>query len=157
MPPGPGLTSRPGSGSHPAMVDDAEKAQAAELEALAEQPPGAAEEADLSLLSDVEALVEGGKTYAEAELAFQKTRLLYASGKAKSAAAFTGIAAVFVVMAIVALVLGAVLALTPMLGPLGATAAVFAVLLLAAAVLVQLARARIRDLLKAFESGDEQA
>jgi uncharacterized membrane protein YqjE len=110
-----------------------------------------------SLLSDVEALVADGKTYAEAELAFQKTRLLYASDKVKSAAIFTGIAAVFVVMAIVALVLGAVLALTPLIGPLGATAAVFLALLVCAGVLVLMAKSRITDLIRAFEEPDEQA
>jgi hypothetical protein len=120
---------------------------------------GAAEhsEAGPSLLSDVEALVADGKTYAEAELAFQKTRLLYASDKVKSAAIFTGIAAVFVVMAIVALVLGAVLALTPLIGALGATAAVFLALLICAGVLVMMAKARIADLIAAFEERDEQA
>jgi hypothetical protein len=110
-----------------------------------------------SLLSDVEALVADGKTYAEAELAFQKTRLLYASDKVKAAAIFTGIAAVFVVMAIVALVLGAVLALTPLIGALGAAAVVFVTLLVCAAVLVVMAKARIADLIAAFEERDEQA
>jgi uncharacterized membrane protein YqjE len=135
------------------MADDTGNEGAAELEA-AEAPDSGAKP---SLLSDVEALVADGQTYAEAELAFQKTRLLYASDKAKSAAIFTGIAAVFVVMAIVALVLGAVLALTPLIGALGATAVVFVALLICAAVLVMLARSRVADLIKAFEAGDGQA
>lgn len=121
------------------------------------EPADAGGAAQPSLLSDVEALVADGKTYAEAELAFQKTRLLYASDKVKAAAIFTGIAAVFVVMAIVALVLGAVLALTPLIGALGATAAVFLALLVCAGVLVMLAKSRITDLIRAFEAGDEQA
>ena len=133
------------------MADETGDDQAAE-QAVAETPDS---EAKLSLLSDVEALVADGKTYAEAELAFQKTRLLYASDKAKAAAMFTGVAAVFVVMAIVALVLGAVLALTPLIGALGATAVVFVALLVCAGVLVMLAKARIGDLIKAFENDDE--
>jgi uncharacterized membrane protein YqjE len=143
------------------MADDAENGleerDPAELEPVAEEPDQAAGEAQQSLIADVESLVEDGKTYAAAELAFQKTRLLYASDKAKSAAIFTGIAAVFVVMAVVALVLGAVLALTPSLGPLGATALVFVLLLAGAAILVILAKARIRAMLEAFEARDEQA
>jgi len=139
------------------MADEVEKGESAALEAVTDQPVEAAEAAEQSLLADVEALVEDGKTYAAAEFAYQKTRLLYASDKAKSAAIFTGIAAVLVVMAVVALVLGAVLALTPVLGALGATAVVFVVLLVCAAVLVRMAKARLRGLLDSFEAGDEQA
>lgn len=138
------------------MADDAAKL-GAELDSVAEEPAEPANDAGVSLLSEVEALVADGKTYAEAELAFQKTRLLYASDKAKSAAIFTGMAAVFVVMAIVALVLGAVLALTPLIGAVGAAAIVFVALLLCAALLVVKAKSRIRDLIDAFEADDGQA
>lgn len=117
----------------------------------------ATEAAEATLLADIEALVEDGKTYAEAELAFQKTRLLYASGKARSAAIYTGVAAIFVTMAVVALVLGAVLALTPLFGAIGAAGTVFAVLLVFALVLVLLAKAKIGQLIDAFEDEDGQA
>ncbi len=134
------------------MADDTDEGAAGAVAAIPEGEAGPP-----SLLSDVEALVADGKTYAEAELAFQKTRLLYASDKVKAAAIFTGIAAVFVVMAIVALVLGAVLALTPLIGALGATAVVFVALLICAAVLVVMAKTRIVQLIAAFEERDEQA
>jgi hypothetical protein len=52
-------------------------------------------------------------------------------------------------------VLGAVLALTPLIGALGATAVVFLALLVCAGVLVMMAKSRITDLIEAFER-DEQ-
>jgi len=143
------------------MPEDAEKHEPGQLapaeELAVEDLPGeSAEETDVSLLGDIETLVEDGKTYAAAELAYQKTRLAFAGEKAKSAAIFTGIAALFVVMAVVALVLGAVLALTPLLGALGATAAVFLALLLIAGGLVMAAKAKLRGLMRAFESDDDE-
>lgn len=110
--------------------------------------------AQASLFDDIGAVVEEGRTYAEAELAFQKTRLLYASGKVKSAAIYTGLAAIFVTMAVVALVLGTVLALTPLFGAIGAAGAVFAVLLVFALVLVLVAKARIGQMFDAFRGDD---
>jgi len=132
------------------MVDEADPGE----DSTPEAANGAGEP---SLLADVHSLVEDGKTYAAAELAFQKTRLLYASEKVKAAAIYAGLAAVFVVMAVVALVLGAVLALTPVFGALGATAAVFAVLLVFAVVLVGMAKTRIAQLIDAFEADDGEA
>jgi uncharacterized membrane protein YqjE len=133
------------------MLDDAEKQDGNAADG--ERP----DEGQKSLFAEVETLVEDGKTYAEAELSFQKNRLLYAAGKAKSAAVYVGIAAIFVVLAIVALVLGAVLALTPVLGALGATGAVFAALLIFAILLVLGAKAKVASALRAFEDKDGQA
>ena len=107
------------------------------------------------MFDDVGALVEDGKTYAEAELAYQKSRLLFASGHAKWVAIFGGLALVLVVLALVALVIGALLALVPVLGAWGATAVVVAVLVVASAILLGLAKARWSHLAEAFAGKQE--
>lgn len=108
-----------------------------------------------SLFDDVEALVEDGKSYAEAEIAFQKARLIYAADHAKWAMAMGGLAIVLVVLALVALVIGVLIALIPPLGPWGSTAVVFGALAVCAAVLLGLAKGKWNDLVKAFEEGPE--
>ena len=113
-----------------------------------------AEPSPASLTDDVSALLEDGKTYAEAELAFQKSRLAYASKLGRSAALLGLFALGFVHLALIALVVGMVIALSPILTPLGATLAVTAVLVLAALTFVLIAKQRIAELTKAF-SEDE--
>jgi hypothetical protein len=108
-----------------------------------------------SLIEDVEALVEDGKTYAQAELAYQKSRLAFAVDHAKWAAIMGVLAVVLVILAIVALVVGALIALIPPLGPWGATGVVFGVLAVGAAVLVALAKAHISSLTRAFGEDGE--
>lgn len=103
-----------------------------------------------SLLDDVGALVEDGKTYAEAELAYQKSRLIFAVGHARTAAILGGLAIVLAVLAIVALVVGALIALIPPLGPWGATGVVFGVLAVGAAILIAVARAQWNSGMQAF-------
>ena len=108
-----------------------------------------------SLIEDVEALVADGKTYAEAELAYQKSRLVFAVDHAKWAAILGVLALVLVILAIVALVGGALIALIPPLGPWGATGVVFGVLAVGAVVLVALAKAHLSNLLGAFGDGSK--
>lgn len=103
-----------------------------------------------SLLDDVEALIEDGKTYAEAELEYQKSRAAYAFKRAGRAAIFGAFAAVMVVLALLSVVIGALISLIPVLGPWGATGAVVCVLMLSAAILWALARAQLSDLLQTF-------
>lgn len=108
-----------------------------------------------SLFDDIESLVEDGKTYAEAELAFQKSRLSFAFGKGRNAA-FLGLLAVgFLHLALVALVVGAVIALSPLLTPIGATLAVAAVLLIVAIIFVVVAKRRIEEAADAFDEGEK--
>lgn len=122
-----------------------------------ETPPAVPAESGVrGLIDDIETLVENGKTYAEAELAFQKTRLAFIAENAKGAAIMGGIAAVLVVLAIVALVFGSILALTPMVGPWAATGIAFGTLLVVALILAQMARGRIRKVLSSFEPDDDE-
>ncbi|MBN8501760.1 MAG: phage holin family protein, partial [Sphingomonadales bacterium] len=81
--------------------------------------------AERSLVADVRQLVDDGRTLLEAELAYHKSRAVVASQAAKGVAGWGALALALVFFALMALVLGLVLALVPALGALGATAAVF--------------------------------
>lgn len=108
-----------------------------------------------SLFDDLATLIEDGRTYADAEIAYQKTRAAYVSQQAKGLFIAGGIAALLVVLAIVALVLGALLALTPLVGAIGATAIVFGLLLITAFVLTRIAQAKAKAMMRAFGSKAE--
>ena len=90
------------------------------------------EEPDRSLLEDVEALIEDGKTYLEAELAFQKTRAAFVAQGAKGIAGLGALAAGLAVLALIGLTVGLILALTPLITAWGATAVVVGALLIGA-------------------------
>jgi len=106
--------------------------------------------ADTSFVSDVKTLFEDGRTYAEAEIAFQRTRFAYVASHAKSVALFGGIAASLLVLAVFALVFGAILALTPEIGAWAATGVVAGILLGAAVILLLVVRARLKGMKEAF-------
>lgn len=97
---------------------------------------------DRSLHDDLRVLAEEARTAAEAEFAFQKSRAAYA-GKAlpKIAGLLVG-AAVLVFFAVMALVVGLVIALAPLLTPWGSMALVTIVLLALALLLALMARSR---------------
>lgn len=100
-----------------------------------EPPPLIAEDpAERSLVDDVRQLVGDGRTLLEAELAYQKSRALVAGQAAKSVAGWGALALALLFFALMALVLGLILALTPQLGALGAMGAVVAGLIVLAAL-----------------------
>ncbi|WP_241557392.1 hypothetical protein [Croceibacterium ferulae] len=110
---------------------------------------------DRSLLSDIEAAWQDGKTYASAELAFQKTRARFTTAKLKSVAIY-GIAAAFVaVLALIGLTVGAIMSLATLVGPLAATLIVVAILLLVAFILAKRAGQNWTALSGAFSSGEQ--
>ena len=112
-----------------------------------------------SLVDDLTALAEDGKTLFEAEIGFQKTRLAFAANRSKSAV-LSGIMALgFIHLALIALVVGLVIALTPYFTAFGATAIVVGLLLLCAFILLLRVRSSAKDIGEAFESepkGDAQ-
>lgn len=124
-------------------------------------PPGSPEDAraepgatgDPSLVDDLETLVEDGRTYLEAELAFQRSRAAYAGDGLKWAAIHGAAALGLVHLALIALTIGLILALAPITGPWLATAIVVGVLLLGAYLLVARVRARLSDLSSLFGEG----
>ncbi len=121
---------------------------------LAEESEGD-EPSPASLTDDLTALIDDGKTYAEAELAFQKTRLSYSANQGGKAAIFGLLALGFVHLALIALVVGMVIALSPMITPIGATLLVTAILLVSALVFVRLAKRRISALIAAFDEASQ--
>jgi Flp pilus assembly protein TadB len=99
-----------------------------------------------SLIDDVKALVDDGKTYLEAELQFQKSRATFAVDRGKSGAVYGLAAAAVLHLALVALVVGAIFALTPLITAWGATAVVVGVLLVAGLLLGLAAKRRFARL-----------
>ena len=104
-----------------------------------------------SLTEDITALVDDGKTYVEAELAFQKTRMSFAANRGKSGAIFVLAALAFLHLALIGLVVGGLFALIPVLGPLGAMLAVVGGLLVGMAIFLFLARGKFVSLASAFK------
>lgn len=107
---------------------------------------------DVSLTEEIAALVEDGKNYAEAELAFQKTRAGFVANRGKSAALYGLFALGFIHLALIALVVGVLLGLIPVLGAWGATAVVVGVLLLVAVILLLLVRSNGIEIANSFKS-----
>lgn len=94
-----------------------------------EEPTDAAER---SLVDDVRELVSDGRTLLEAELAYQKSRAALAGRTAKSMAGWIALALSLVFFALMALVMGLLLILAPLIGAVGATVLVILALLAAA-------------------------
>lgn len=116
----------------------------------------AAEAADRSLLEDVEAAIEDGKTYLEAELTYQRTRVAFAVDRAKDAAVFAALGGALALLALVALTIGLVIALVPLLTAWGAAAAVTGSWLLLSAIFLRMAAIRWRKLIGAFLAKTER-
>jgi uncharacterized membrane protein YqjE len=117
-----------------------------------EQPAVAAGEAarHRHLEDDLRGLVDRGMAFARAEVDLQKARGAYAAGRLKWIALLGGLALVLLFFSLVALTVGLLIALTPMLGSLGATLAVFGglviVALICALIVAQQWKAMIRTL-----------
>lgn len=91
-------------------------------------PPGgedavAAEEAR-SLLDDLETLIEDGKTYLEAEAAYQKTRAVFIADRFRAAALFGALGGALGFIALIGLTVGLIIALAPYLTVWGSSALV---------------------------------
>jgi len=120
--------------------------------ALRGEEPG---ELEGSIKDDILSLINDSKTYAEAELNFQKSRASFAANRGKSVALYLLFALGFIHLALIALVIGALFALSPIIGAFGATAVVVGVLLIGMAVLLLMARAKARDVAEAFKEEGE--
>ena len=140
------------------MLDDpAHKAQSDELEPVSVADPQDASEPPLgSLADDVSALIEDGKTYVEAELAFQKTRAGYAGEKTKQGIIFGLGALAFLHLALIGLVVGLIIALAPYLTAFGAVAVVVGALLIGVAIFASIATKRFKAIGTAFKSDEDE-
>ncbi|MEW4448058.1 phage holin family protein [Qipengyuania sp. JC766] len=108
-----------------------------------------------SLADDLEALWIDGKTYAEAELSFQKSRFGYAAGQGRSGLAYGVLALAFAHLLLIGLVVGAILSLATLIGPLGATLIVCGVLLAGAIIFALSAKKRFASIGDAFAKDEE--
>ncbi|GGB98627.1 hypothetical protein GCM10011494_16400 [Novosphingobium endophyticum] len=121
---------------------------------MQEMTPGLApsphEAEDPTLAEDVQQLMRDARALAEAEFAFQKTRAAYAGAEAKGIALLGVVAVVLVFFAVMALVVGAVIALGPVLTAWGAMAAVTLALLTIAGICALAAKARLKRLKNAI-------
>lgn len=115
-------------------------------------PPDSVSEDDTpSLMADVEALIEDGKTYLQAELTYQKSRAGFAANRLKWTAIYGAAAFGLLHLALIALTVGVVIALVPVVGPWIATAIVVAVLLIGTLFFVRKLRGKLGDLRTVFE------
>ena len=115
-------------------------------------PPASRER---SLTDDLVALLDDGKTYVEAEVQYQKTRAAFALDRGKAGAAFGIVAFAFFHLALVALVVGTVFALIPLVGAWAATAIVVGLLLAAGIAFALTARRRFQGLAAAYRETRE--
>ena len=109
---------------------------------------------DRSLEQDLRGLAEDARALAQAEFAYQKSRASYAGKQAGRIAMLLGLAAVLAFFALMALVVGTVIALGPVLGQWGAMLAVTGGLILIAAICLALALSRFTRM-KRVISDDE--
>ncbi len=125
-----------GSTDLPDRFDDEEEGEAG-------PPPS-------SLFDDVIALVEDGKTYAQAEVAFQKSRAGFVAEQAKYVFAYGAGALGVLHLALIGLTVGVLIALMPLVGPWFATAIVTLALIVLGVVLVRKLRAKMVEIRSAF-------
>lgn len=110
-----------------------------------EAPPPAG-----SLTDDLSALYADTKTYASAELTYQKTRASYAGKKGTKAAVY-GLGALTVLnLALIGLTVGAIISLATLVGPLAATLIVVVLLLIVAGFLGYLAKQKASAVSRVF-------
>lgn len=123
-----------------------------------EPPPAETDVQDLrSLREDVEALIDDGKTYLEAELIFQRTRAAYVAEEAKTTVILGAVGAAFAFIALVGLTVGLIIALIPWLTAWGASAVVVGALAIAALLAVRAAGQRWKRLMQAIDPPQDGA
>jgi hypothetical protein len=116
------------------------------------EPPEA--RGDNSLMEDIDALIADGKTYLEAELAYQKSRAGFTANRLKWSVAYGAAAFAFLHLALIALTVGAVFALSPVTGPWLATGIVVVVLLALAGFFLLRLRGKVDDVRSVFDNGE---
>ena len=104
-----------------------------------------------TLVGSAEALFENGQSLLEAELAFQKARAGFLFSRAKGILGLAALALALLFFVLMALVVGLLLALAPLIGPWGALAAVVGGLLAIAGVCVRGVVRRVATVRKALK------
>lgn len=125
-------------------------------DSLVSEIPGPSQKEDLSTAEVLQLLAMQTREYAATEMERQRlrVRLIGAAGRD---AAILGIVALFLLSgALVALLVGCILALAPLIGLLAATALVVAVTLAAVAILALIAFVRVRSATRAAFPREDQ-
>lgn len=110
-------------------------------------PVDPASEEDLPLIDELRRLGDDARTYAEAEIAYQKSRAIAVGQTVRKVAILAVAAFVVAVFALVALVAGLLMGLSGIVGPWWATAIVAGGLVFAALVAVLAARSHWRRMM----------
>ena len=110
-----------------------------------------------SLVEELGAVIDDAKLYATAELAFQKTRAKILGKSVGIAAGAIVLALILLHVTIIALAVGLVLALQPLVGIWGAIAIVVGVMLIGVAALVMAAGSKGRLISEMFASDEPEA
>lgn len=110
---------------------------------------------DETLFEEIGALIDDGRTYAEAEIAFQKTRAKFAGRLVGTSIGLVAVALILLHIAFLALAVGLVIALAPLVTIWGAVALVFGGILLLVGLLGWMAKKRVDKLGTLFSSSDK--
>ena len=125
-------------------------------DASSDQTPEPSQPSDESLREELAALIDNGRNYAQAEIAFQKTRAALAGRSIGIAAAAAIVAIILLHIAFLALAVGLVMALEPLVTIWGAIGIVFGGLLLLVALLGWIALKNGKKLGYLFSSADAE-
>jgi hypothetical protein len=115
-----------------------------------------AEARERSFESDLRDLASHARDYARTEFAFQRTRVAYAGKAGLAIAVLFGAAIVLLLLAVMGLVFGLILALTPLVTAWGAIAIVCLFLLAVAAACFVAALSRWRAVTHLFDGDDAE-
>lgn len=120
-----------------------------------DESPTDHEDFDESLFEETSALIDDGRTYVEAELAFQKTRAKLAGRLAGGSLGLVVLALILLHIALLALAVGLVIALAPLVTIWGAVLIVVGGLLLLVGLLGWMAMKRAEKLGALFSDSGE--
>jgi len=121
------------------------------------EPEEAALRADPSLAQDMRRLAAHARTFAEAEVLYQKARAAYVGSASRAIAVLGVVAATLAFFATMAAILGAVIALGPVLGLWGAMAAVTLALLGLAVIVAMVAASKVSRMKQVLGEGNGDA
>ena len=96
-----------------------------------------------TLTSLVSQLVNDGRSFIAAEIDLAKARASDKVSRYRSAATFFAIAGVLALAALIAFLVGLIMALAPLVGPLGSTLIVVGAVLLIAGILAMVGKSRL--------------
>lgn len=108
---------------------------------------------EVSLAQDLRQLADEAKALAQAEIAFQKSRAAFVSNETKTIGLLAIAALVIIFFALMALVIGTVIALGPLVGLWGAMALVTIALLILALACGMSARSRLKNMMVVAGNG----